>query len=75
MTAAEPVTIFDSNDHPDTEEGGYQVAVALDQNGAVHSVAIIDHQMGDLVEVPPEVALLIARAIQDKVKDPKATSH
>lgn len=68
-----PTTIFDSDLHPEASEDGYEVAVALGSDGQIESVAIMDHEMGDLVEVPPEIALLIAKAINEKVRDPAKT--
>ncbi len=68
-----PVSIFDSNDDPNTQEGGYEIAVSMGADGSIDAVAIIDHEMGDILEVPPEIALLFARVILEKVRDPKAS--
>jgi hypothetical protein len=69
-----PTTIFDSDTHEAVEEG-YQVQLAHDDAGAIVAVAIIDMELGHLVELPAEVALLIAQAIKDKVRQPSASLH
>lgn len=68
VTPPTPVTVFFSDDHPDTQESGYEVAIAYAEDGSIESVAIADHQMMDMVEVPAEIALLIAKAINDNVR-------
>lgn len=72
--SSEPITIFDSDQDPFATEGGYEVAVALAKDGTIESVAIIDNEMHNLVEVPPAIALMIAKAINDKVRDPDAST-
>jgi hypothetical protein len=70
-----PVTIFDSDDLPGEQAAGYEVAVAIGAGGKPTHVAILDHESGEMVEAPIEVALAIAKAILEKVRDPDASLH
>jgi hypothetical protein len=67
-----PITIFDSDDLPGEKSGGFEVAVAVDK-GVITHVAILDHESAEMIEAPVDVAIAIAKAILEKVRDPAAT--
>ncbi|USN15343.1 hypothetical protein KIKIMORA_01970 [Brevundimonas phage vB_BpoS-Kikimora] len=69
-TDFEVVTIYESNPEPLMMEDGYEVQVARMPNGAIHSLVITDYVGRVMVEMPPEVALAIAKAITDNVGFP-----
>lgn len=64
--------VFDSDDHPDLEQEGITVRIARDLHGNVLSVAVIDEEQG-VMEMEPAVALRIAKALNDHVRDPAVT--
>jgi hypothetical protein len=66
-----PETIFDSDDLLEEEASGYTVSMATDSTGRLR-VAVIDHESGEIVEMPADVALLAAEAIQEKVRFSKS---
>lgn len=68
----EPIPIFDSGDHPEVNVSGYSVSMATGSDGELR-VAVIDYETGEIVEMPADVALLIAVAIQEKVRFSKTT--
>lgn len=71
-----PRTIFRSEDEPVAGgEDGYEVALAYGSDGAVESVAIMDHDMNDILELPPVEARRIALAILAALPDPTVLRH
>lgn len=75
MTEADltPKPIYNSAYDMDTNVSGYEVMVAFDPSGGMHSLAIMDHERGDLVEMPIDMALRIAAIIQEQVRLPGST--
>jgi hypothetical protein len=67
-----PITIFTSDAH-DGVEAGYEIQVAKARDGSIEAVCLMDHRMNDLVELPPNVALMFAQAILAQIRDPRAT--
>lgn len=63
-------SIYESNPDPMMLEDGYEVEIARASNGAIHSLLITDYQSREVVEMPPEVAIAMARAILDNVGFP-----
>lgn len=71
-----PQTIFRSDDEPVAGgDDGYEVAVAFGADGSVESVAIMDHDMNDILELPPVEARRMALAILAAIPDPQAIRH
>lgn len=66
-------SIYQSCPDPAMNEDGYEVQLATLPTGAVHSLVLFDHVGGDMVEMPPEVALSVAMAIFAKLNFPIST--
>lgn len=66
-------SIYESNADPLMLEDGYEIEIARAPDGAIHSLLITDYQNREVVEMPPEVALAMARAILDNVGFPLST--
>lgn len=71
------LTLFDSTERPELQEDGYQVQMALDVQGAVVSIAVIDHNGAEIIEMPADVAHGIADAIKLGVplRQSRMTAH
>lgn len=60
-------SVYQSIPDPDVHEEGYEVQVALLPTGEVQSLLLLDHGQGNLLEMPPEVAMAIAHVLGERL--------
>lgn len=66
--------LFSTDDHPGAIEG-YELQVARLPDGSIEAIAFVDHENGDLVEMPLSVALLFARMLNSTFGEHVPTTH
>lgn len=54
------ISLYQSCPEPEENENGYEVQVATLPNGTTHSLLLTDHAEGNLIEMPPEIAVAFA---------------
>lgn len=79
MTEGTPESIYTTDDHCTASGAGQEVCVAVDRAGLVTSVAIIDEENQEMVELAPDVALAAAKALvarlEGRVGTPQRSLH
>lgn len=66
--------LFATDEHPGAV-GGYELQVARLPNGSIESIAFVDRENDDIVEMPLEVALLFARMLNSTFGAQSPTTH
>lgn len=69
MTEGQVETIFETDDHSAELGIGVEVAIAVDDDGRVSKVCIINEADEELVELDHDVAVAAARAILKRLED------